>query len=109
MATVKRHVAAIISELDQNMRTVSVSESHSTPSRHTWPKPMHNLTVSFSWKVLEWSRVLLPWVAARTQMQFAISCSSPRVRSCPTKVVTVDAMDIMGWERMGKSMYVAWR
>ena len=32
MAVVRGHIAAIISEPDQNVRTVSVSKSHSTPS-----------------------------------------------------------------------------
>ena len=40
------------------------------------------------------------------QMWFAILCSSPRVKSCATVAVTVDAVEIMGWERTGKSMYM---
>ena len=49
----------------------------------------------------------LPWVVVRTQMQFVISCSSPRVISHATEMVTVDAVEIIMWERMVKSMYVA--
>ena len=97
VVAVKRHSTANISVLEQNLRTISVSKSHSTPSGHTWPTPAHNLTMSSSWKELEWSRVPSMWVAARMQMQFAMLGTTPGVGSCATKVVTVDLVEILKW------------
>ena len=101
--------AGNILAVDWNVRSASVTEIQNTPSGCAWPKPMYNSTKSFSWKESGENRVPLPWVATKMQMQFAKLWSSTRVTSCTTEVVAVDVMDIMGWERMGKSMYTGWR
>ena len=90
MAAVSQCIVAIISELHWNARTVSVSESTSTPSGSSWPNPTHSLTASSSLKGVGLNRVPSPWVATSMQIQFAVSVSSSRVRSISTEVVTVD-------------------
>ena len=91
-------IVAIISELHQNTKTVLVSESCSTPSGCSWPKPTHNWSASYYVKRLEHNRLLLPWLATSMLIQFPISVSSPRVRSISAEVVAVDVVDILMWD-----------
>ena len=109
MAAVKRHILAIISETDQNARTILVCESHRIPSRCAWPITMHCLTMSSCWKELGWKGVPSSWMTARILMQFTILGLSPRVRAPASKVVTVDMVDIIKWGRMDKSVDVGLR
>ena len=109
MATPKRCVMAVIAVVDCNIRSALVSEIRNTISGCTWSKPTHNSTKSSSWKESWENGVPLPWVANKIHMQFVNSCSLPRVGSHATEVVTVDVVDIRGWERMGKSMFAGQR
>ena len=70
---------------------------------------MHSLAVSSSWKELGLSGVPLPWVATRMQICFVISNLSPRVGSLTAQVVTVDAVDILEWDRRDGPMHVGWK
>ena len=46
-----------------------------------------------------------PWVVTSMQTQFAISVSSPRVRSISAEVVTMDMVDVLvGEDQMGQLM-----
>ena len=96
MATLKRCVAAIISMVEWNVRSASVSEILNTPSRCAWPKPMYNSIKFSSWKESGENGVPLPWVATKMQMQFPKSWALPRVGSCATEVAAMDVMDITG-------------
>ena len=84
MAAVRWHVAAIISELHQNAKTVSVSDSCSTLPGCSYPNLTHNPTMSSSLKELSHNRVQSPWVVTTMKIWFPISVSSPRVGSIST-------------------------
>ena len=62
------HDVAIILESDGNARTVSVSESHSTPSGCSWPNPMHSSIASSSPKEVGSKGVPSPWVVTSMQI-----------------------------------------
>ena len=101
-------IMAIMSESDRNARTISVSESCSTPSGCSWPNPTHSLSTSSSLKKMGHNGVPSPWVVTSMQIQFVISVSLPRVSSLSAKAVTVDVVDMlvrgnqMGWLMQGR-------
>ena len=105
----KDHVMAIISEPDQNVRTVLVSKNHSTPSRCTWPNPTNSLTMSSSWKESGLNGVSLPgWQPGHNySLQFQVHHLESDLLLL--RLLPVDTVDILMWGRMDRPTYVGWR
>ena len=95
VVTLRQYIVAIISDSHLNPKITSVSDSLSTPSGCSWPTPIHNSTMSSSLKELGCNGMLSPQVVTKIQIWFFTSISSPRVGSISTKVVAMDAVDML--------------
>ena len=98
MALVTIHAVASISSLDQSTMIDSVTNNGSTPLGWACPTLTHSSTMSSSCTEVASSRVPSPLAIARTHIQLRSLESLPRIWSEAAKVVTVDVVDISGWE-----------
>ena len=107
--TQEMHFAAVISVVDQNTRSVSVSKICKIPSGCGWPKPMHNSIKSSFWKESWENGVPSPWGTAKMQMQCAKFGAHLEWDHVLLRQLLWMSWTSWGGEGMGKSMYLGWR